>query len=386
MIQYVDLSFRLVNGLVTLILVHSLYGIYKRTTKPFFLYWSIGFSLIGINIILNTIISSLFETQTTQLLDFTLILGGFILMITGIGELFEKTRLLLISSLVLPLVPLLQNVLGQEWIPTSFVLTVVPSFFIAISLTVIHIKWRLDLKLLVIGWTTIFLLNVALILDLADPGFVYFMSIFGKIVIYWGINQPSFAFIVDDLKTFKVGGVATQISEASFGNFTLINFANSHRDREVQWIKERALNNSKKGVRTILITLYDLITPKDVYDAETEGDLYFVCVLPGTRNTSYIFDEQIMTINDDLIKMDILFSDVIKYSNDHNLPCEILLYSLSHLIHTHGWKRIYTFITSKMPSIKASQVKLTGFYYPKTHENLSDILKFEKLADEVVTH
>lgn len=38
-------------------------------------------------------------------------------MITGIGELFEKTRLLLISSLVLPLVPLLQNVLGQEWIP-----------------------------------------------------------------------------------------------------------------------------------------------------------------------------------------------------------------------------------------------------------------------------
>ena len=92
-----------------------------------------------------------------------------------------------------------------------------------------------------------------------------------------------------------------------------------------------------------------------------------------------------MSINDDLNQLDLLLSDVIKFSVERKVPCDIILYSFSHLIHTHGARRIYSFITTKIPLIKASQVILTFFYYPNSHEKESDIVIFEKLADSIIT-
>jgi hypothetical protein len=91
----------------------------------------------------------------------------------------------------------------------------------------------------------------------------------------------------------------------------------------------------------------------------------------------------VISVNDDISKLDLILSDVTDYSMEHGLVCEIILYSLSHLIHMHGWRRIYSFITPKIPEIKGTQTNLICFYYPESHEKRSEIAVFERLADKV---
>ncbi len=80
----------------------------------------------------------------------------------------------------------------------------------------------------------------------------------------------------------------------------------------------------------------------------------------------------------------ILFSDIINYSNEKKINCEIIMYTLSNMVHTHGWKRVYSFIISKVQQLKESKVHVYAFYYPNTHENRTEIAKFEKLFDNVM--
>jgi hypothetical protein len=156
------------------------------------------------------------------------------------------------------------------------------------------------------------------------------------------------------------------------------------RSNEVKWIKERIADNSLKDIRTIIISTYDLISPADMLDSTGEdSNMYFVRMIQGEKSVFHDFGERIIVINDDLNDLDILFTDIINFANEHKITAQIILYNLSALIHTHGWKRVYTFLLSKISLLKESNVYLYSLYYPKTHEVESDIAKFEKLADLV---
>ena len=98
-------------------------------------------------------------------------------------------------------------------------------------------------------------------------------------------------------------------------------------------------------------------------------------VQTGSKNMPNPFEDKVMSIGDDLSQLDLLFSDIVNMSNERQIGSEIILYSLSTVIHTHGWKRLYTFLTSKIPLVKSSIVHLTCFYYPETHETGADINK-----------
>jgi hypothetical protein len=265
------------------------------------------------------------------------------------------------------------------------IVALAPYLFMVLSLIVIDWKFGVEVKLQIAGWLNLFFVNLGFITELVDPGFTDLTSIMAKIVIYLGMTQPKFSFLADDLRTFLMGGIPEEYANHIEGRFTILNQSNTGKGKDVQWIKERLLNNSKKGIRTLLITMYDLITPNDIYNNDIIDELYFVRVLPGNRSILRTFEDRIMSINDDLNQIDILFSDVISYSNERKIPCEIVLYTLSHLIHIHGWRRVYTFITSKNPVIKSSQVQFTCFYDYRSHEDESEIIKFENLADSVVS-
>jgi len=45
---------------------------------------------------------------------------------------------------------------------------------------------------------------------------------------------------------------------------------------------------------------------------------------------------------------------------------------------------MYSFMTSMIPLIKNSSVNLMMFYYPESHENRAEIVKFEVMADNVI--
>ncbi|MFP3951088.1 MAG: hypothetical protein ACLFVP_02955 [Candidatus Bathyarchaeia archaeon] len=377
------------NGFVTLFLAYVLYKIYSECEKKFYFYWSLGYVFYGINIVIRIFYQPSFsvETYTDLIVAFFAILFvglGFTFMIIGVGELIMKPVHMLLATMILPLFPVLQIVTGHIFISLSMLSILLPYAFMVFSLLVINWKTSLDLNLLTIGWSILLFINVGFFSKTMDHSLVEVMSGFGKIVIYLGMTKPNFSYIVDDFRSFLLSGVPTEYLDTYTGGFGLVNLRNANRRKEVKWIEERAASNSKKGIRTILISLYDMITPNDFHDEAIRKELYFIRVIQGNPSTELRFGEGIMRVGEDLNKIDLLISDIFKFSNQNRLPCEVIIYTLSHLLHTHGWKRIYSYFTSKMPTIKNSKIKFTCFYYPETHEIRSDILKFETMADEVI--
>lgn len=374
---------RIFNGLITLSFFPLLYNLYKRTNRRFYLYWSLGFLLYGINIMLRVVATEIVVSQLT-LFIFFLTTMGFILIVTGIGELIKRTRYLLTMTLILPVILLIQYFLGGDWQYFIWFIVLSPYMFIVLSLAGIQRFYNYDVKMLLAGWTNIFILNMAFAFELMNSGFVDLLSAVAKVIIYWGMTQPSFAFIVDDLNRFMISGIATEYHLPENGEFSLVNLNGHTREKEITWMKNRIEANSKKGIRTILISYYDLITPRDLSMSEENEDTYFVRIQTGSKSMPSPFEEKVMTIGDDLSQLDLLFSDIIKLSSERQIGSEIIIYSLSTVIHTHGWKRLYTFLTAKIPLIKSSIVHLTCFYYPETHETGADISKFEMMADKII--
>ena len=380
-----NIVFRVFNCVVTLAIATLLLRIYRRNYRRFYLYWGVGYVFYGVNIFLRLFTPTEFDVSTLGVTAFLLMMLGFAFIVAGVGELVNQTRTLLVSTLSLLLIPLIQIILGREWVSFAFLVVLTPYLFMGLSLMVLNWKYGVDVQLQIAGWFNLFFVNLGFITKLVDPGFTDLTSTVAKVVIFMGMTQPRFSFLEDDLKQFLMGGIPVEYAISVEGNLSMVNQANISREKDRQWIKEKIISNSRKGIRTILLSIYDLITPKEIFEQNTEENLYFVRVLSGSRSSLNTFEEKIMSINDDLNLLDILFTDVINYSNEKKIPCEIILYTLSHLIHTHGWRRVYSFMTSKNPVLKSSQVQLTCFYDKKSHEVESDIIKFERLADSVMS-
>jgi hypothetical protein len=315
---------------------------------------------------------------------FIFVTSGFTLMVIGVGELVERTRHILLSTLFLPVIPIVQVLTGQIWVTVSKLVLILPYLFLTLVVILLYVKTKFDLRLLISGWALLLMINTGFLMDIIDHGLVDLISGLGKVILFWGMTQPSFSFMVDDLREFLVGGIPVEYSDNFNGSFYLINLGQIDREKEISWLKEHIEANERIGIRTVLLSVYDMITPREVL-TEDIGDVYFVRLLQGARASIGAFEERVMTIDDDLNQLDILFSDILSFSNLNEIPCEVVLYSLSHLIHTHGWRRVYTFIVSKIQFIKSSKVSLASFYYPSTHEISSDIVKFQTLADRIVS-
>ena len=378
--ELIGILVRSINGLLTIGFFILLYRIYNKTKKKFYLLWAFGFLFYGANIISRIGLDPRYGMTLTVLS----LLFGFVFILAGIGELINKTRVMVLSTLILPVaMVILHFAVGPESL--GWGVSIFPYLMICVSLLLIRLSYSSTLDMLIIGWINLLLVNVAYALNLMDSTFVDIMAIFGKIVIYRGMTNPQFSFLVDDLKRYLISGYPAIYPNSGQGSFNLVSNGSNQKPKEIRWIIDRVGDNSKKGIRTILVTTYDLITPQDLKISGLDEGLYIVRMLQGGRGALKTFQEQVMIINDDLDQLGILFSDIINYSNEGKINCEIIIYTISNLIHTHGWKRVYPFILSQMTQLKSSKVQVYGFYYPETHENSSDVSKFEKLSDKIIT-
>ena len=378
--ELISILVRSINGLITIGFFILLYRIYNKTKKKFYLYWGIGFLSYGANIISRIGL----DPQYGMIIPLLLFPIGSMFILAGIGELINRTKEMVISTLILPMAMIVLTLTsGPEAL--GWGIMILPYLLISVSLLMIRINYPSSLDLLILGWINLLLVNVAYALNLMDSTYVDIMAIFGKIVIYRGMTDPRFSLLVDDLKRYLISGYPTVYSESGPGSFNLVGNGSNQKTKEIKWIIDKVRDNSLKGIRTILITTYDLITPQDLRTSGLDESLYVVRMLQGGRGALNMFEEHIMTINDDLDQLRILFSDIINYSNEKKINCEIIIFTISNLIHTHGWKRVYTFIISQITELKSSKVQVYGFYYPETHENSADITKFEKLSDKIIT-
>jgi len=376
-------TMRLLNGLFTLSFLPLLYSIYRKTQRRFYLLWGAGFLLYGVNIIIRTsLLYFNISSLHAEIFAFMFTLSGFVLIITGIGDLIFRARTMLLVSLSIPLIIVVLYYTTQSYI-VGLLIASLPWIFTCVSLLIIRFKYSSSLDLFVVGWAILSFSNVGALFGLMELTYVEIMAIFGKVVILFGVLYPRFTFLADDLRRFLIAGMPQQYTDQLGETFVLFNSKSGKRGNEVKWIKERISENSLKDIRTILISTYDLITPADIITNPNEEDIYFVRMIQGGKSAFQDFGESIMVINDDLNDLDILFTDIINFTKERKITAQIILYNLSVLIHTHGWKRVYTFLLSNLSLLKESSVYLYSIYYPKTHELESEIAKFEKLADLV---
>jgi len=377
---------RLINGLVTIFLAYPIYRVFSRTRKNFYLYWSLGYALYGINILMRiSIIANRYEVSVLAVMSFVVFVLGMALIIAGIGDLVNRTRQFLLSTLILPIIFIGIMLTGGFWVDLGLLAAISPYVFITCALLYIRIKYRLDINLLLAGWANILFLNIGYLYELMDEGYVDLMSTLTKFIIYVGMTSPSFSFLYEELTGFLMGGIPVEYNESTAG-FTMIDLNARSREKDINWIKDRIIQNARQGKRTILVSLYDQITSKDIIDEDTQDSLYLVRMANGYRRSFITFEEPVISINDDMQLLDILFSDIISFSNSNYIPCEIIVYTLSQLIITHGSRRVYGFLTAKMSQIKTSQVNFIGFYNYGSHENPAEIKIFESLADSIINH
>ncbi|MCW4049338.1 MAG: hypothetical protein NWE89_06320 [Candidatus Bathyarchaeota archaeon] len=316
-----------------------------------------------------------------------LLLGGFLSIIGGIADMVNRlnilyvTLLLPISLLILLLSPYPESVLIER---LGWVIGILPYLIICGIFLLIRLNFSSSIDLLLVGWAILLLVNVAFAFNAMEPYYVDIMAIFAKIVIFVGMIKPSFSLLLDDMKMFLIAGNPSVYISEETGGISLIKSRES-RSSVLEWISDKATENTDKGIRTILISTYDLISFNDLSARNLIDKLYFVRMVTGGRTIKNIFEENNMLIDDDLNVLDILISDIIDYSNDRKLACDIILYSLSSLIHTHGEKRVYSFLLSNMTPIKTSRVRLYNFFYPETHKEESEKKKFETIVDNVIT-
>jgi len=377
---------RLGNGVLTVVFFPYLYNIYRKTRRRFYLLWGTGFLLYGGNILTRAILPLIgFEDSiNAQLFSFALFLGGFVLIITGIGDLVDKARTMLLSAMIVPLVIAVLYFTTQPYVLGRAV-SLSPFLFISISLFFIRRRYSASLDLFVVGWAILLLDNIALAVGMMSEVFVDVFAMFGKVVIFVGMTYPKFSFLVDDFRRFLISGVPEAYSENNRDRLILVNPASGQRSEELQWIKDKIDENKVKAVRTVLVTTHDLISAADLASSGIEeGDLYLVRMLTGGRGPVHVMKEHVVTINDDLNELDVFFSDIMFFSNERKISCQVIVYTISALIHTHGWKRVYSFLLSKVPQLRASNVQIYGVYYPETHTEKADIMKFEKMADKVL--
>lgn len=386
MLETVENVIRLANGLVTISFFPFLFQIYRRTRRRFYLLWGVGFLLYGINIFVRIGIPYIRKGFPTPPLWFSFLffMGAFILIITGIGDLIEKAKIMLASAICLPFITVIVVVFSGPYAVGWFT-TLSPFLLIILSLIFIRRKYAATVDLFIMGWLLMFLANASIPLNMINPIYVEVLVIFGKVVIFIGMISPRFSLMVDELKRFLISGLPDVYQDETLVHFTLLRPKTGQKAQEIEWIIKKVSENSMIGVRTLLIPLYDLISPLELKSMGLdERKLYVVRMLTGGGSFTQVFKDRVMTINDDITNLDILFTELIRYCTERRIRCDIILYTLSWIIHTHGWKRIYSFLISKISDLKASSIHCYSFYYPETHD-LAEISKFTKIADRIIS-
>ncbi|RLI00501.1 hypothetical protein DRO30_05615 [Candidatus Bathyarchaeota archaeon] len=358
----------------------------------FHLLLSLGFILYSLGIFSRFWFPSFTSYQFFTLIYLALFswATGFLFMVVGrfkisLAVVFSLIFLASLALYLLYFLGILNSVLG--------VLT--PYLMVALLATggmilLIRIHHFLPTSLLT-GWSMLVASNILEFFNLASVEFLSMTSATAKILFLYGAANPMFAMVgVEMSKLLRTG---LNVSLITRSHVSLVKCVNTSHLRELSWIKQFTTDNSKAGIKTILVILYDIISPSELKEMRMLEDksVHVVRVLPEAEKEdvtseeySFLDEKDFSIIRDDLASLGLLLSSIVNYSRDKLIPCNIVIYSLSWLIHTHGWRSVYTLLTRKMPDIKNSQVHVYMFFYPEVHEDKTILSTFEKLAEEVI--
>lgn len=376
---------RALNGLITILFFPFLINIYYKEKKRLYLYWAIGFILYGLNIVTRALIDLYNITIFfPQLISFILYSTGCMFLLIGIGDLINKARNLFYYSLTIPFFMILLYLTIQS-IPVAKFISSLPIIQVCAALIYIQIKYDVDIKLFVYGWVMLLLSNLALIYGFASDVLVDSIAILAKGLVFYGMFNPKFIGLARDFERFLISGKLSEYFDDPTWHLRLAE-SQINKEQEMFWLKQIVTENSKRGIRTVLLSVYDIIS---VHDLDVQGildwsNLYVIRMYQKGRIQQEALQEQITTINDNILELDIMLSDLIDFTTEKKVRVQLIVHSLSTLVHVHGYKRLYSLFLSKMPKIKSSDLQVYLLYYPQSHSDDYITNLFRKTVDEVI--
>ncbi len=375
---------RLVNGVFTMAIAAAIFTTYMKTSRRFYLIWSVGFLTYGLSIVIRSVSPYLqLDFMTEAAFSGLFLMIGFSAIFAGLGDLVDQLRRYLLGSLIVPL-SIIVIYLTSAPETLGWLLGIVPYLLISGTLVFMRLRYKADVDLLIFGWLFLLVVNVGIPFNFIAPAYGEVLAILGKTVVLAGIIVPKFTFLADDLKQFLLSGSTETYDEGEGGGITLIK-STLPRGEEIKWITNKI--NEKKGrvQRTILVTTHDLISPGEIKrERVNEADLYIVRLIHGNRESGSIFQDRVMSINDDIMEFGILMSEIIAFAQERKIKINIIFYNLSAFVEMHDWKAVQKQFLTMVPRLKAARVRLNVFFYPEVHEDVTIAESFEKMADKVV--
>lgn len=384
MAEALVLSLRLINGILTMGFLPLIWRSFKATGKKFYQFWAIGFFLYGVHITIRSLLPLLnFQNMySIEISSYFIQLAGFGLILIGIGELVNRIRDALLSFLIIPIILVTLYATTQPYL-IGRIVSEAPYLFIAVALIIIRLKYNVSLEMFIIGWLYLLIANLGSALNYVNPAYLEVLAITSKLILLYGILYPKFTLLADDLRNFLISGTASKYSENKMGQIILVKASGAAKAQEVNYINRLIREADPKGIRTILISMYDVLTINELENINNdENALYSVRMIQGTRTHDTFGGKKIMTINDDPNDLVLLLSDIYNFIDERKISCQIVFCSLSLLIHTHGWQRIYSILTSNLTHIKNGNLNLYLIYTPETHQGF-EIGQFELLVDRI---
>jgi len=381
-----ELVLKAINVLIALCFIPYLFMVYRRTDRSFYLFWGIGFSLFGFRLVLRILSEFYYFNAFLPFspLLFIIYMIGLVFIIAGLGKLVSELIPTTIIVSVLPLTVVLVYVfLGAEEV--LLMSNIGLYSFICIILPYLNRKYNLSLNYLMMGLATISVANVVDQFQLLNSIFGEGINIAGRVFLFLGILQPKFKFLAYDISGFMSAQEIVKVnSEYESSVLVMLESDPECRRAEITFFTDKLKENISRGIRTILIVLYDLITFDDLAKFGVEKqDLHLVRMLTryNAVESQSVFQENESVIKDDLEDLDIILSEIIERAGEEGISCEVFLYNLSALINRHGGKRMYSFVTSKIHQLKTKGVSLYAYIHPETHKHKSETAIFKSLAD-----
>ena len=373
------LALYIVNGLIPFVFSALLYRRYSEKKKWFYLYWLIGFCAYGLANISN-VVNLLLETPSSIISVFLALCSmlAFVNIATGVGELVNKAQVFLLVSLGAPAMLLALSVTGLYNFTLSLML-MIPYLIITGGLILLQIKYKGDLGLAGLGWFLILIANIGY--STGNISFIVtpIITIIGKSVFFYWMTRPRFSMITEEFEAFM-----KEPTTSVHGSIvTMVETTTRQQDRK--WIRDQIIEGGSKGIRSILILTSDHVA-EEVLNPELMKlpNLYIIKMVQERHQRGDAFSERVMTISMDVDELTLLLNDIRDFIAVHGVKSQIIIYNVSTLIFTAGWKRIYTFMISMLPKLKDKEILSYFIYSPEAHEHLHEVEIMRHLGDKVV--
>ena len=367
------------NAILTLgigsIILYNL-RIKKIKRHAFYYFWSIGFILYGIQIVLREIFG-----PTVPII--LLVITAFTLFLAGIWSLNRSKPIMYLTFSIYGLSMIIAYFYysGIIQLTSSFILGTTINF-IPVTLAIIYHRsiFGKTVDKLALGWICLYISNV-LIWD--HQWTLNIFAIVFKFVIFLGIMDYDFLIIAQKVLRNHTQPPPTHTNFESEGTFKLISITNSQSQNTIiEWVNKKANENIKNDKTTYIFCFQDTIPYKELWRIKWINPKKVVILLFSSSAEKIKDEFEIFPM--DLAHIGAATTEIINNCTKNNKKATIIFLDLSVIIHLFGPRSIYNMLLNKMGSLRESQVELFGFIHPETHNDPSIFSLFKSISDETM--